>query len=413
LNLSLSTPLLIATAASGVFSYAALAINGRVLGPSDFGLLGAMVGIVSFGAVALRPVSLAATHHVIIAPSVNGARSVRELVTLGALVAVVLSLPLLAIAIVASGPLDGLLHASGRWPVALLGPYLALVVGQQIVSGALLGGHRLPTQALAACADACARAVVTFPAALIFGVSGAFAAYLVGQCSSIATAVIALGGVAWFRSAQRDVLASGRVGLASVSLVLGTALLQYGDLIVLRWYGQPDDAGQYAACAGVGALLVAISVPIYLPSFPRAVTARRDRLPTRPILLSTLLLVLGLGLGAAFLSEWFGGLVLRASFGAQFEAASLLLPLYLIKTSLVVAVGVLGQHALALKATRSVNSLFPVSAGALLAVAVLQPSPTGVVLAVGAGSALLGVLLMLEISSMEGASRPSQATPGW
>jgi O-antigen/teichoic acid export membrane protein len=404
LNLSVSTPLLVATVASGAFSYLALAINGRVLGPPDFGLLGAMVGVVSFAAVALRPISLAATHHVIITAAANGSRAARELVTLGALVAAVLWLPLLVAAVVVSGPLDGLLHANGSWPIALVGPYLALVVGQQIVSGTLMGAHRLSMQALATCADAAARALVTFPAAVLFGVSGAFAAYLVGQSVSIATAILALGGLAWFRSAQHGVLASGRIGLASVSLVLGTALFQYGDLVVLRWYGQPDDAGLYAACASVGTLLVAILVPIYLPSFPRAVAARRDRLPTRPILLGTLLLVLGLGFGSALVSAWLGGLVLRASFGAQFASASILLPLYLVKTSLVVAVGVLGQHALALNSTRPVSVVGPVSAGALIAVGVLQPPPPGILLTIGAGAALLGALLMLDIHSVEGAS---------
>ncbi len=264
---------------------------------------------------------MAATHHAIMGRAPTSRVVARELVTLGAVTAATLALPLLIIVSLLSEPLDRLFHASGLLPVALLGPLLAVVVGQQIVSGALLGAERFSAQGITTLTDAAVRALVTYPAAILFGVTGSLTAYLVGQIAAIAVAVTALGGFAWFRLSPRDLEVSGRLGLASVSLVLGTALLQNGDLVALRWYGEPTDAGLYAACASVGTLLAAISVPIYLPSFPRALAATRARRRTRPILLTTLALVLGLAATAALGSLWLGAPVLRLSFGTPFAAA--------------------------------------------------------------------------------------------
>ncbi len=400
-HLKISTPLLVTTLASGVFAYAALAINGRVLGPSDFGLLGALVGVIAFAQLALRPLAMAATHHAIMGRALTSPRAARELVTLGAATAALLLLPFLALAALLAEPLDQIFHASGRLPIALVGALLAVVIGQQVVTGVLLGAHRFFTQGIVSLVDAAARALATFPGAIVFGVSGSLAAYLFGQIAAAAAAVIALGGLAWSRPSLADLAASGRVGMAATSLVLGSALLQNGDLVVLRWYGQPAEAGLYAACASVGTLLVAVSVPLYTPSFPRVIAALQDRHPTRPILISTLALVLALGGGASLVSLWLGAPVLRLTFGPPFADAAAILPVYLLKTSLVVAVGVVGQHALAVAGSRMVGAVFPVSIVGLAVVALAQPGPDVVVLIFGAVAAVLAGALLLGINAAE------------
>jgi O-antigen/teichoic acid export membrane protein len=317
----------------------------------------------------------------------------------------VLTVPLLLIAWLLAGPLANLFNAQSGWQVVLLGPLVAFVVGQQLISGALLGGHRFATQAATTVAEAGARALVTLPAAVLFGVSGALFAYLAGQVVSVVAAIILVGGLAWLRPSRRQLSASGSLGLAAVSLVIGLALLQSGDLVVLRWYGPTPETGLYAACASVGTLLVALSVPIYVPSFPRAIAAQREGRGTISILFVTLGLVVALGASAALVSVWLSAPVLRWSFGSEFEDAASLLPIYLLKTSAVVSAGVIGQHALALARPAAVTVVLPVSIFSLIAVALLHLAPAQLVASILAIAILLALLMIWAVrSSLVGAS---------
>ena len=117
-------------------------------------------------------------------------------------------------------------------------------------------------------------------------------------------------------------------GLATLSLIGGIALLQNGDLVLLRGYGRPEDAGLYAACASLGNLFVTVTAPLYVPAFPRALTAYRRGQGTRAILVGVLTPIGLAGVAAVVGALVLGELVIAVLFGADFLGAASILPAY-------------------------------------------------------------------------------------
>jgi O-antigen/teichoic acid export membrane protein len=188
-----------------------------------------------------------------------------------------------------------------------------------------------------------------------------------------------------------------KVGTSSVSLTLMLALLQNGDTLVLRSYAPAEDVGLYAAAASLGNLLVTLASPLYVPAFPRTVAARRARMPTTPILVATLVPVVALGVGCTVGAIWLSGPVAGLLFGSAFEAASGLIPVYLAKTTGLLVLGVVGQHALALG---RVQPLLVGSCLAIVGLAVLagvRPSTQSAALMMLASATLTaGVVVLLQ-----------------
>jgi O-antigen/teichoic acid export membrane protein len=393
-QLAVSGRLWAGTITSGVLAYLAVTINARLLGTADFGLLGALVAVPSFAVAALRPINIVAT--IVATHLATGAasnRALRGLATVAVALGAGFTVLLLGLCAMLAGQLAALFQTSGLWPVALLGPLLALVVCLQLTSGILLGAHKFAAFASTSVVEAGGRVIVTGPLVLLFGVSGSLGSYVVGQLAAIALAIVTLGGPAWLPPSREELATGARVGAAAFSLVAGVALLQHGDLIVLRWYGRPDDAGIYAACASVGTLLVAMAAPLYVPAFQRALAAYRANGSTLPIMVSALVPLLTIGVGASVGSVWLGGLVVGLSFGGAFSGATWILPGYLAKTTAVLAAGVIGQHALATGRSKAAGIAVPVSVGALLTLLVLQPGPLQAAVVMCVFAMLLAILL--------------------
>jgi O-antigen/teichoic acid export membrane protein len=365
------------TVVSGILSYGSVALNARLLGPDGFGLVGALLGVSSLASVLLRPASYAATHLAIAAHARSDSSALRALLGFSVAVSVALSIILVIVLLVLGAPLNTLLQTSGLLPLALLAPLLAGSASLQLTSGLLSGAHRFAWLAAASIVESAARAVVIAPLAVLWGVSGSLAAYVTGQIAGVAFSVLRAGGLAWQRPPMQDLVDGLRTGLSAVSLVAGVALLQNGDLILLRWYGHPDDAGLYAACTSLGNLFVTLSAPLYVPAFPRALAAHRQGQPTHVILLSGIAPILAAGILATVGSIWLGPLTVGTLLGPAFEAAGRVLPIYLAKTTALVMVGVLGQHAMATGRGSALHVAVPVALGGLTILGVLRPDPGG------------------------------------
>lgn len=365
------------TVVSGIFSYGSIALSARLLGTEDFGLVAALLGIGSLGAVLLRPASFAATHVAIGAQSRSTPDALRGLLGFSVAVGAVLTLVLLAIFLTLAMPLNSLLKTSGLLPIAFVAPLLAATASLQLISGLFSGAHRFGWLATSTVIEAAVRSLVTAPFVILWGVSGSVFAYVVGQIAGVTFSILRAGGLAWQPPPVEHLFDGLKTGFSALSLVAGIALLQNGDLILLRWYAPQLDVGLYAACSSLGNLFVTLSAPLYLPAFPRALRAHRQREPTLPVLLWAVGPILAAGTTATVASIWLGAPIARMLFGPAFEGAGPVLPIYFARTSALVLVGVVGQHAMATGRGSAVHLGVPVGVGGLAAIALLRLDPQG------------------------------------
>jgi O-antigen/teichoic acid export membrane protein len=367
LQLNQGTPLALGTVVSAVFSYLALTISARSLGVAEFGVLGATLAVVSVAVVAMRPLHTAATH---LAARVRSDRLILSGLTgplLGASFAI--ACVVAVVVNVLDAPLRALLRVEDSRLLWLAAPLIGLHLFWQLESGLIAGTQRFDLLATDSVADALVRAIVMAPLAIALGAFGSVAAYATGVAAAGTLAAAQLGGLRWSLPRHvfdRDLL---QVGGGSILLTLAVTMVQNLDLLFLRAYGDPQAVGWYAACATIGSFLLAVTAPLYLPLYPRALRATEERMPTLPILASVLLPFTAAGVVAVGASWGAGNFAAALFFGPQFAPAGDVLPAYVTKTLCIGALFIVGQYALA---TRRALAIVP---GALLAMAGLVVIP--------------------------------------
>jgi O-antigen/teichoic acid export membrane protein len=381
------------TVASGLLAYVSITIAARLLNPVDFGLLGALIALSSFATILLRPAGFAMTHLAATAYVDVGGGRLRGLGAASvALSAVVMVLLVLLVAAFGQ-PLATTLQASSTWPIWLLVPLLGALTCFHLTNGILTGAQRFVWFAGAGVIEAAARAIVTAPLVLHIGVSGSLGSYVAGHVAAIAFSITCLGGLAWKPPPVKDVIDAVRTGSAALTLLVGISLLQNGDLVLLRWYGRAEDAGLYAACATIGGLLVTLGTPLFVPAFPRALAAHRSGEPTLPILLFALTPIVVGGISASLASIWLGSTAVGLLFGPAFEGAGLILPVYLAKSTALLAAGVLGQHAIATGRLLAVRLAVVPAACTLVMLGYLRPDAVATALVAVAGGVVLSIVI--------------------
>lgn len=377
------------TVGSGLLAYIAVTLSARLLGASEFGLLGAILAISSAATVLLRPLSYAATQLAAALHTQAGAASVRGLgglaIAVGSVLAVFLPILLAAVAV----PIGAVLQTTDVWTIVSLGPLIAAIVCLQLMTGILAGAHRFTWLAATLVVDAAIRALVIGPLAVLVGVSGAVAAYAVGQVSAVGFSIACLGGPSRRLPTLRELFSALRVGTSAALLLGAVAMLQHGDLLLLRWYGRPEDAGLYAACATIGNLFITLAGPLFVPAFSRALVAHRGCRPTLPILLGALTPIVAAGVFASLAAIWLGNPIAKLLFGAGFDGSGSILPAYLAKTTALVVSGTVGQHSLATARGKAVHWAFVPALLGLATVVLVRPGPVGAAVTMFVAGAVL------------------------
>jgi len=387
------TPLAFGTVIAALCSYVALATSARLLGPAEFGVLGAILAVLSVVAVALRPLHTSATH---LAARAASDRRVVSGLTGPLLVSSIALTCVVAIAFaLLDDPLTSALHIQDRRVLWVAAPLIGLQVWWLLESGLIAGMQRFHLFALDSIADAAVRALVIAPLTLIAGVAGSVAAYATGVAVAGALGAAQLGGLRWRLPRHvfdRELL---DVGGGSILLTLAISAAQNLDVLFLRTYADPEAVGRYAACATIGNFLFALSAPLYVPLYPRTVRALKERLPTLPILASVLLPFAVTGVVAVGVSWAFGQFATGLFFGAQFAPAGDVLPAYFTKIVCLGAMFIVGQYALA---TRRSPTIVP---GTLLALAcvsvipVIRPEPFQAAMLCATGGGVASILTLV------------------
>jgi O-antigen/teichoic acid export membrane protein len=390
--------LLVGTSSAAALSYAAVTISARLLGPEDFGLLGALLGITSLATVGVTWVYATAAH---VAATALARRDIRSLTTLiGPVLAgsTVFGLLTLTLLLALAHPVGDVLHTTDPWVIGLLAPLLAAIICGQVLKGFLSGLQRFPAFSAAITFEALGRAVLTTPLVLLFGVAGSLASYAGGVVMADAWVLTRFGSIGWRVPLPEELVGTGWTAVGTAMTTLMVAMLQYSDLVLLRWYAPANEVGIYSAAAALGNTLFTLAVPLTLPAFPRALAAYHARQPTTPILLRALIPVVLGGLAAVLGATWLGGVTAVVIFGSPFAEVGALLPVYFAKTTALIVLALTGQHVVAVRRFGALLAAALLTLLGPLLIATLRPSPEITALLVFAVATAAAVLIGLVLA---------------
>ncbi len=346
---------LVATTAVNLSNFVFHVVVSRLLGPSNYGELGALLNVLTLLSVPLGAVQAAVTYaEASGAGRGSGARGAAEAgggqrvgaatggagagageaqvggaaggvgVRSATLRATAAGLALVAVLIAASPLVDGFLHVRSPLPVILLAVAVAPSVVGAVLQGVLMGRLRFgPVATSLVLGTILGRlAVGVVLVGLGLGVDGAIAATVLGQLLGLAVLAVAL---------RRELFVSGpgahhgvdlSHGLLSTGALAGYWVLASLDTILARHFLAPRDAGYYAAAATAGRIALFLPGAFVSIAYPRFSGDGGRGEVSRRTLRASLVGVGGIGLAAAGVLALFAPLVVTILFGGRFGPAA-------------------------------------------------------------------------------------------
>ena len=314
---------LFATAGVNVFNFLFHVVVSRLLGPTHYSAIGALLSVVALLAVPLGAVQLAVTQAV--------ARRVDadEQISLGRSVGVGAGYGVLAMGIVVAFiPLINRFLHLGSWvPVFLVATWIPVATVSAVLTGALVGEYRFRAVAIATFVGG---AVVRLAVGILLaeiggGVAGAISATVLAQV--VTSVILAVLARSYFGRADGRVSlrAKSRDTMLSIGALTGLTALMGVDTVLARHYFMPSVAGQYSA--GAVAARIALFVPsaITTVAFPHMVAGGGTSVASRRAFVQTLGVVAVTGVMVAIALSTFGGFIVQILFGAAFGGSTAVL----------------------------------------------------------------------------------------
>ncbi len=227
--------------------------------------------------------------------------------------------------ILASGPVSGYLRLPTPWIVILLAAGLAFYVPLGVKRGGLQGICSFGKLTL----NFILEVMVKFVGALVlvqmgFGVLGAVGAI---TASVILAYFFPLTPQALEATPDVAIPASFREGIQAIVFFVGQVLINNIDILLVKHFFRPEDAGLYAAVALVGRVLYFASWSVVSAMFPISAGAK-PRESNISVLVLPLLFVLVIAVAFILLMNFVPGMVLRIVFGTGYTQVAPLLSLY-------------------------------------------------------------------------------------
>jgi glycosyltransferase involved in cell wall biosynthesis/O-antigen/teichoic acid export membrane protein len=379
------------------------AVASRVVGPADYGALGALLAAMLALAVPLTSVQVAVTR---VVARAEGPTDARELYRRTARWSFVFAL----VVAVAAPAMGWLLRVDDLVLVAAIGPYVGIAVVGAVGRGVQTGRRKVGVVAGSYVLAVSVRLVVGMAAIPFIGIRGAVVATLAGELAATWLVVR--------RDVTADVLTNPRVRVSSHDLVAtitaigGLWLFSSIDVIVARSVLPEVDSGLYVAASNAARVLLLVPQAILIVALPRMVPRRAFGHPDpvgRRTLVSSLALTVAVcaigGLALVALAQP----VLELLYGSAYrDAVPLIAPLAAAMVA-IAAITVIQYREVA-RRSRLVHVVWCGAAAIAVAVALHHPGPVTVaqlVLAVAVAQALL--LGVLSLWRVQGARVPDPA----
>jgi len=287
----------------------------RMLGPSDFSHAAAAVTILMLISAITLAFQLVCTKLIARADAVEAKAAVYQHLRRRAWV---IGVGLGIFMLLTTGLLTSYLRLSSPWIMILLAIGLTIYVPLGVKRGGLQGTCRFSGLAW----NMAAEAITKFGGALVliamgFGVLGAVAAIS-------ASVIVAY----WLPDRAKELRGTavagpaGHVGEGRQAIVffIGQVIISNIDILMVKHFFRPDDAGLYAAIALVGRLLYFGAWSVVSAMFPVS-AERRENSHSGSLLAIPLLLVTAMSVAFVLLLAAFPTLVFQSLFGAHFHTA--------------------------------------------------------------------------------------------
>lgn len=387
---------LVATAGVNVFNFLFHVVVSRLLGPTHYSALSAMLSIVALLTVPLGAIQLAVTQAV--ARRVDADQPIG--ISRSVIVASAYGFVAMVVAILLIPVVDRFLHLGSFVPALLVATWIPVATVGAVVTGALIGEFRFREVAVATFVGG---AVVRLLVGVLLaetggGVAGAVSATLVAQITT--TVILAILARSYF--GRVDALVSlrttSRDTLFSVGALAGLTALMGVDTVLARHYFAPLVAGQYAA--GAVAARIALFVPgaITTVAFPHMVAGDGTSSTSRRAFVQTFGVVAVIGALVAIVLTAFGSLTVRILFGSAYGGSTVVLGTLAFESAALGVLSVLVYFHLARRSWTALSSWLGLAAATVL-VAIDHQSPSAV------ASILLLVVIALVVTTTAPAVR--------
>jgi O-antigen/teichoic acid export membrane protein len=384
-------PLFLALGLLNASNYIFHVAVSRLLGPSEYGTLAALLAVVMILSVPLSVAQTVVAKRVAILRADGRDREASETAagTTKALLRVGVGS---AVALAALSPLLADFLRAPLVPTALIAPYFLVSLLLSVPLGVLQGRLRFSSLAAVAILGVVVRLAVGIGLVVLgLGVTGALLGTVLAQALSllIAFPLLRLGREVWSGARRNTALLRGE--FAPALFALGAFwLLAEIDIVLARRFLDPDVAGQYAGGGLLARALLFLPAAISMVALPRFAEAR-DGDDARRRLRLALGAVLGLLLLAYPALILVRGFAVSLAFGPDFAPAASLIPLLAAGMGAVAVVGLLTHFHIA-EGTRAYRLTFAFIAIEAVLITLFHDSPYTIgwiVLGVGATTALV------------------------
>jgi O-antigen/teichoic acid export membrane protein len=345
---------LVATAGVNVSNFLFHIFVSRLLGPAHYGVVGAILSLLSLLAVPVGAAQLAVTQavigHGLNDPPFSLGKVTRRAL-LGGLVAMLVFAGVTPV-------LDGFLHISSPLPLLFISAWIPLATVGAVLQGALIGEYRFRPVAFALfVGGGPVRLILGVGMVLAgFGVKGAVVATIMAQAFTTGSLLFSArrdvrshqqGPV--IRTSTRDMTLS-IAALASYTTLIGV------DTFLARHFFTPPVAGKYAAGAVAGHIALFVPSALVTVAFPHLADGKGISASSRKVFMQALKITTLLGLIVAGGLTVFSSLVVHLLFGPNYAGAIAIVGLLAFTSA---AIGVLILFTYFHLARRSLLSLTP------------------------------------------------------
>ncbi len=257
---------ILASAALNVTNFLFHVVVSRIIGPTAYGGLGAVLGLIALLTVPISALQIAVTQAVSAQQSTDG-HSLHILVRRSIIAGVAGCFGTIALFPV----LDSFLHFNSPTPIVLTGLWIPFAVLAAVLQGSLIGEYRFTSVAVASfVGGGIVRLVLGVIFALLgYGVAGAIVATLGAQVVTTVWLVVSTRHQTR-RNLAVESISTARTDVAySVSVLAGLSALTGVDTFLARHFLIANVAGQYAAGAIAAHIALFVPTAVVTITFPR------------------------------------------------------------------------------------------------------------------------------------------------
>ncbi|MFQ5451509.1 MAG: polysaccharide biosynthesis protein [Nitrospinaceae bacterium] len=336
---------------SNVFNYLFQLIVGRTLTPADYGSFNALnsLAVVLSAPVAVLPLVFS---RYTVQLSVSGLPQVKSLLVDGFRRMVLVAAGILIIGLLALPWLKSYLHLDSTPPLMIMLAQLVLSLLLPVLLGVIQGLHRFVHFGFASSSVALVRflGALSLVMALGWGVNGALLSGTLGTLMAMGIAFWTLNDIL---KTPRSALPHGifhKMGRYSLPVFLSTTMvmtLGNLDIVLVRHYCLPEEAGLYSIAAILGRIAMFLPGVLIIVLFPEAVKTQAAGQEDVRLLWVSLGLTALLGGGIALACSLWPRPIIALLFGEKYIGAAVLLQIVSAAMAMLAVANVIFTYCLA------------------------------------------------------------------